>query len=53
MDLARKVRILIHEMRIPLLVMLVEAAVNLVEDDFRLWVHDSQAVLSLGEVVMG
>ena len=53
MDLVRKACILIHEMRIPLLVMLVESAVDLFEDDFGLWIHDSQSVLSSGEVVVG
>ena len=39
--------------RIPLLVVLGEAAIDLVDDESQLQIHDSQAVLSSGEVIVG
>jgi hypothetical protein len=46
-------RVLIRETRIPLQIMLVEAAGDLVDDELGFRIHDAEAVLSSVEVVVG
>ena len=53
LDLARDAGFLIREAGVPLLIVLGEVAIDLVDDETRLRIHDSQAVLSSGEVIVG
>ena len=53
LNLTRDAGFLIREAGVPLLIVLGEAAIDLVDDESRLQIHDSQAVLSSGEVIVG